>query len=525
MIIEEVNIARFRGFQNQQFKMGEQITIIAGQNGTQKTTLLGMLSQTFSLRNHPNETFRTEKPLCGGNFISSFSEKFKFSEVYDKVGEHEWSLKMKGESEPFVIASMLRDKTSKKLRFWKKGDREGGSGYLQYPVIFLSLKRLYPLGEDNKIGTSSKVQLAPEEKELYQKLHNKILISRDKISQTDYLESPYKNTLGANTDYYDWKTNSAGQDNVSKIILAILSFQRLKNKYPNIYKGGMLVIDELDATMYPGSQYRLLDVLKTYAARLSVQVIFTTHSLSLLKHAFEVKAILSEKEQTINQIRVLYLKKQDHNVIINDTPTLDEIRYNLNVAVGKTKSPKIDLYTEDDETWKVFKAFRKQRGKLNYIKIPFSCTSLVGLVYNKVPAFSSPNAIIVLDGDVRNNKVQMKQLKGKKNVVLLPTKHSPERCIAKMLDELSDADSLWKEINTNYSKQFAFKDIEIDEIENKREAAKRWFRLQVNELGESWVTKVINRWIKDHTREYSDFLSNYQEAYNHIAELLNLQPI
>ena len=85
MIIEEVNIAKFRGFQDQHFRLGEQLTIIAGQNGTQKTTLLGMLSQTFSLRSHPNENFRKERPLCGGNFISSFSEKFKFSEVYDRL--------------------------------------------------------------------------------------------------------------------------------------------------------------------------------------------------------------------------------------------------------------------------------------------------------------------------------------------------------------------------------------------------------------------------------------------------------
>lgn len=525
MIIEEVNIVRFRGFQDQQFKMGEQITIIAGQNGTQKTTLLGMLSQTFSLRNHPNEDFKKEKPLCGGNFISSFSEKFKFSEIYDKAGEHEWSLKMKGDKEPFVVESMLRDQTSKKLRFWKKGDRGGGSGYLHYPVIFLSLKRLYPIGEDNKIGTSNNVQLTHEENELYQKLHNKILISRDKISQADYLESPYKNTLGANTDYYDWKTNSAGQDNVSKIILALISFARLKQKYPNIYRGGLLVIDELDATMYPGSQYKLLNVLKTYAARLSIQVIFTTHSLSLLKYAFDTKAELADKEQTRNQIRILYLQKQDHNVVISDTPNYDEICDNLNVSIGKKVQPKINVYTEDEEAWKVFKAFRKRKGTLNYMKIPFPCTSLIGLVYNKVPAFSSPNALIVLDGDVRNNKAQMKQIKGKKNVVLLPTNDSPERCIAKMLDSLSDKDNLWKSINHSYTKQYAFQDIDIDEIERDRSVAKRWFKSQIEAIGEPWVTKVINRWIIDHKKEYSDFLSQYQEAYNQIAEALDIKPL
>ena len=51
MIIKKVHISKFRGFANVEFEMGDQITVIAGQNGTQKTTLLGILSQTFSLNN------------------------------------------------------------------------------------------------------------------------------------------------------------------------------------------------------------------------------------------------------------------------------------------------------------------------------------------------------------------------------------------------------------------------------------------------------------------------------------------
>ncbi len=77
MIIKKVHISKFRGFANAEFEMGDQITVIAGQNGTQKTTLLGILSQTFSLRGH--KTMNTAKPLCGGNYISSFADKFKLS--------------------------------------------------------------------------------------------------------------------------------------------------------------------------------------------------------------------------------------------------------------------------------------------------------------------------------------------------------------------------------------------------------------------------------------------------------------
>lgn len=59
-----------------------------------------------------------------------------------------------------------------------------------------------------------------------------------------------------------------GQDNLGKIILALFSFKRLHDKYPQQYKGGILAIDEMDATMYPASQVELLKILRKYASNL-----------------------------------------------------------------------------------------------------------------------------------------------------------------------------------------------------------------------------------------------------------------
>lgn len=136
MVVKNVHITKFRGFDNVEFDLGEQITIIAGQNGTQKTTLLGIISQPFSLRGHVSMS--KEQPLCGGNFISGFADKFKLSKIYDTAGSHEWSLNLHGEEEPFVVESIKRDSSSGQIRFWRKGDRSKGSGYIQLPVIFFS---------------------------------------------------------------------------------------------------------------------------------------------------------------------------------------------------------------------------------------------------------------------------------------------------------------------------------------------------------------------------------------------------
>lgn len=48
-MLKEIKIHKYRGFKDVSFELGTQVTVIAGQNGTQKTTLLGMLTQMFTL--------------------------------------------------------------------------------------------------------------------------------------------------------------------------------------------------------------------------------------------------------------------------------------------------------------------------------------------------------------------------------------------------------------------------------------------------------------------------------------------
>ena len=151
MKITKISIKKFRGFENVKFKLGSHLTVIAGQNGTQKTTLLGLLTQPFTITDTSNPMYN-EKPLSGGYFKSAFSDKFKISKNFDKAGEHEWTLFFndKGKSS-YTVESIHRDKKTGTIRFWQKGVKTKGSGYIQLPVIYLSLKRLLPIGEDEKL--------------------------------------------------------------------------------------------------------------------------------------------------------------------------------------------------------------------------------------------------------------------------------------------------------------------------------------------------------------------------------------
>src|SRR5690606_29768781 len=180
--------------------------------------------------------------------------------------------------------------------------------------------------------------------------HNKILIIPDvEMTAVDYLVSKQKNTLGVNTDFYDWKMNSAGQDNIGKILLAILSFKRLKATHDAAYKGGILAIDELDATLYPASQIKLIEALRKFASNLNIQIIFTTHSLSIMESVCGLYEKFRKIEASKDQIRVIFLEKRNDNIHIIPEATFDIIKHRLNVTIAGTTKITLPVFTEDKE--------------------------------------------------------------------------------------------------------------------------------------------------------------------------------
>ena len=48
------------------------------------------------------------------------------------------------------------------------------------------------------------------------------------------------------------------------------------------YKGGILLIDELDASLFPAAQIKLVEKLYKKSLELNLQIFYTTHSLEVL---------------------------------------------------------------------------------------------------------------------------------------------------------------------------------------------------------------------------------------------------
>ena len=519
-MLKEIKILKYSGFKDVSFKLGTQLTVIAGQNGTQKTTLLGMLTQMFTLgKDNP---MGEEKPLIGGNYRSNFEEKFKFSPIFDKPGDHEWTLTFDG-MEDFTATSIWRDKKKGKIRFWKKGTHEEGSGYIQYPVLYLSLRRLFPLGEDKKVKESHVVELTDSEKKEYKDFHDDVLFNVYEDAQPLYVEGSEKQTIGVNTKTYDWLSNSAGQDNLGKIVLALFSFKRLKEKYRSQYKGGILAIDELDSTLFPASQIKILEQLQSYASKYKIQIIFTTHSLTLINEACRLQDECEANEARKGQVNVVYLEREDSHIVIKENVRYGTVENNLCMALEKAPNTKVNIFTEDNEAWLFMTNMLPAKYKkiIKHVPAKLGCGEYINLIEAKMPNFYSPEGLVVLDGDAIGEE-HYRRVSSK--LVLLPGPKSPEQMVADWIQGLSDTHKFWKSMNNGYTRQYCFKDHRYSQLTN-REKAKMWFQSQCT--SEVWGTtayKMMKYWKKDNKDKVDAFVADFEKMIKRIIKERGMSP-
>lgn len=508
-IINKIYIRKFRGFDDISIRFGCPINAIVGKNGTMKTTLLGMLAHPFSLK---TVKMAEERPLTGGMiFNSPMTDKFKFSDEFDIPGEHEWTLTLNPsvyEKVNYTCVSERRTDNGK-LRFWSTEGRSKGMNFIQCPVIFLSMRRLIPLGEEKGLREEASI-LSNEEFRLYSEWHNKILIVSEKMLGVSDLTSKDKRTLGPVTEQSDAITISAGQDNIGKIILAILSMRRLKEKYPDEYRGGIIFIDEMENTLYPAAQEKLIEFMTKISTELKIQFFFTTHSVSAISFLKTWKYH--------DRCRVVYLRKLGNKINVTEDPNLSDIINDLNVEAGRgAQDTRIKVYCEDDVAISITKNMLPPciKKKVSFVgNMDLSWTMYKTLCRHHVPEFM--DNIIVLDGDVRKN---WKEYSRNKNIVLLPTEYAPERFLYEYLYNISEMDEIWDMKIGGYSKSVCFRDYPdyIENIDGSIDTVKTWMQSQKDNAGRGYA-KFINRWKKDHKDEVEAFIKSFVMAYNYVAE-------
>ena len=519
MIITHAYIEKFRALSNIDFDLGSKITAIVGHNGTMKTTILGILSQTFTIGS--NHVMKGEKTIDGYNFHSQFSEKFKLSDK-DIPGEHKWRLDLcKGiyKNDYFEAHSIKRDSKRNEIRFWSTEGKGADTGYPQVPVYYISLKRVTPIGEEKNINLSS--ELTDDEKKFLLNEYKEIFTSIDTTGyEISTISSTNKHSAAIFPNDQDALTISAGQDNIAKILIAVLSFKRLKDKYPKEYKGGILLIDEIESTFHPMAQKMLIKRIYKYAKEFNIQFIFTTHSPTVIKSVFFDK-------YNKRDAQLLYLKKVGKKVISYNNPPVENVIAELSgeILPPKKKAEKITVYCEDAVARSVLKRFLQTYNK--YISI--STCSLGAEEYLellRVQLEPIKKSIIILDGDKNVSKFLNKMKKQQvNNVLFLPSNDCPEKLFYKYLYSLREEDPFWDNSLGGFDKTKCFQSYPTL-IENNAETEKykKWFDAVKTYFGKG-NKKLIDYWMVNNLEEYEEFVNVFKEKYNLIAHFENGETI
>lgn len=524
-MIHSIEINEFRLFKDIEIQLGKYLTVLSGKNALGKTTLLALLGNSCELK------ISDGRPILQKQFRTEFGEIFKTSREFDLSGSNKCIINFSKYESPDVIVDSRKCRTTwqkiSKLnidtRFrlipekFSQGKKVSSSKYL-WPVLYLGLSRLFPVGESESAGISvSGLKLSNDEKKTFLEHYCKILSLIEEngmaIDSIDIKETTRKRGVGVSTSNYSTLSNSAGQDNIGQILLSIMSFERLKEKDPQKYSGGIILIDELDATLHPAAQLRLINYLLTCCRKLKLQVVFTTHSLTILNSIN--KKIQFNKLEKINEIELVYITKDNKKLEVLKNPPYDRIYNDLNVSTMLDIVNKIAVYSEDDEArWLIEKVLKEYIYKLKLVNIKMGCGNL--LLLNKADPTYFGNILFILDGDVPDKDIEKCSVNNGENIIKLPGEKSIEELLYTYLIELPSEHPL-VEIITEFGitkTQLTENIPKTDEDGKARVKYKKWFN-DWKEVFDS--VNVIEYWICENKEICEKFKKEFVEKYNKIA--------
>lgn len=435
--LKKLSIEHFRALRDVEVELGDRITVVCGKNGTSKSSILGIAAQIFSFeKDYVSGDAISFQQIAGASFKSQYSEHIRISEKFDIPGSMKVNIELHdGYTDKLATAKLelmkRRDKPRPVVRNNSTATTNTSRNFT-HPVIFLSLKRLFPIADRNY--TVGKFDYLAKHESDFLKLTNEIL------NKTSAYATGTDGTISSAVAHgldYDQDSVSAGEDNAGQIALALMSFRKLKDEYAD-YKGGLLLIDEADAGLFPTAQVNLWKVLERECATLDLQVVMTSHSPVLIEHAYE------QSNKFRRRYRTIYLSDTYGDVQVMQDWSWSQISADIATKTIKAepgaKLPLIRIYFEDREAADFFAAlvFRQQIKKFTapLPDVTIGCSNYLQLISKKVPEFSE-NSVICLDGDLKINPLP-------KTVVLLPDQLPPDQLIFQHLYNLPPSDSFWK---------------------------------------------------------------------------------
>ena len=407
-----------------------------------------------------------------------------------------------------------------------------GAGKMPIPTLYLGMSRMTPIGEFDAELIDKKTirKMDGEDKNFIVNSFKDVLYfdeSGNEITAHSFSSSK-KSSYLPSFPYHSF-TVSLGQDSLSSIVTALASFNYLKRTSPQTYSGGILVIDEVDAGLHPRAQEKLINLLHIQARKLNLQIILTTHSLTV------IKTILSKNEHPGEKVNdVVYL--QDSNFPrIMENPTYTKIKNDMLVLAPLEDKPEtIKLYFEDDEALFFFKQILKYKNiihdkdyfgkELELISLSVGCNILLDL--HKGDSYFQ-SVILIPDNDVFSSESNRKTIEENPNICPLPndstftdntrhTERNPEMILYRFLQRKLEGhnDNFWKQMPGAYTSDYVRDRVMTLTSNSNRDKNKKWFQDNVNFIEKSGI---IEKWCGENEKQVDMFLERIVEAVNIVS--------
>ena len=364
--LAKMEIEYFRSFHDVQFDVGRKITAISGQNGVGKSNIASLIASGSGL---------SKKGELGSNFQPEFSDFFNVESTEDFT-EYKLFLTYKEDGKEGTVLKRLSFKddtaTNRGIRIIPRtsnrdmtgiGSKEaermakdtfgvGGAARVPIPTIYLSISRLYPLGERRETVTIKEIKKTNrlyqnEADAKFREWYNAVIpgsIKRDASLSIIEKKTSSRSSLHMDMERTPTLSQSVGQDNIGNIISALVDIYLLSKQED--YAGAILCIDEVEVSLHPDTQLHLLSLLDKLADELDIQFVVSTHSLTILKE------LLKKQSRTPEDYSVVYLKNPSAPMITKHN-TYEMLKADL---LGRTTFdfPKTKIYFEDEVGQHVF---------------------------------------------------------------------------------------------------------------------------------------------------------------------------
>lgn len=549
-MIKTLNINHYRKLNSISVDLSAKINIVSGTNGTCKSSILYLISNSFQEIRSSAEwvqsaeissvlksvntgvNLKIENLTKGDDKYNDPAKGYKgtlFAVEYEDGTELEFrrhNTKISDAKNRFALKPLYKRGTKDRLPM--------------LPVIYLGLSRLYSFGE---YGSDSEVKQLrkklPAEyqnmvSDLYYKFTGIEIFGQTVQEMTQIKKRPKFTTL---KDGIDSNTISAGEDNLLIILNALVS---LRYYYENIVSvrntESVLLIDEVDATLHPEFQVKILDLFSQYADQYKIKMVFTTHSLTLLEYAFKKKH------------NVIYLLDDVSSVRKMDDVDIYKIKMFLSNLLRDELyiDRHIPVFTEDDEarcllellfdyySVKNGEKFLKVRHLFYMVDANISGDTLTRLFRDNRLLKSTMRSICVLDGDKSSNKDYNNY------TIALPGDSSPEKIVFEYAKVLFNENSdFWIDNTINdlgYTKvkyqREILPDIErikqkLDELKSEHKSTKGVEREENKKVFNKYIhffEFVMKKWIADHPNEVESFFNDMHIMFLKVSEFHDINP-